>query len=221
LAIAGGVAFVGLIFVLKLIPPGTPSPVDGPAYIRARLFDGQSCYLRRAEYCVTEPAFVDPIVGSAAPATDVEANRALEQIRHDYELALESPDGLARVERLVADRFAHPIVTEGPDALDVDLGVLPGELYWWRGHVWTHGPDYWKSADLAATLKRLAGEHPQATRIRMRVDVAPSDDHVEHLAYLWDRAMKVIFHDGIASGPVDLDALARGEGQLSWDSRPW
>lgn len=168
----------------KRKPPPDQRIDDGWGYVRAELLRGEHCFAGRADYCITDPAFVDAAIqprldelyGGEMPLRRVHVEATARAAAIRYKRALVRPENVARVEELVADRYLHPVVRDDGDSVTVDMGVVPGTL---RGNAFTATigmvssgvmeSGEWAEDELRRTLARWANRYPEKRVVRVVV----------------------------------------------------
>lgn len=124
----------------KAEPAEAPAPtVSGDLSLvrTALLSSGEACYRGRAAYCITDPAFVDPILsevitrsfGGKVPTTADEAEAVARRARGTFaNHQMQSPEARQQVEAAIYRYWDHPTVTRDRGLVRADLGVAPGSL---------------------------------------------------------------------------------------------
>lgn len=138
-------------------PPPDQLVENGWEVVRAALTNGEACFAGRADYCLSDPSFVDAAIqprldelyGGEMPLRRafVEATARAATLR--YKRAMIRPENLEKIEQLVTDRYLNPQVTESGDRVTVDLGVVPGKLV---------GSEYSLTISMASSDLVVAGE---------------------------------------------------------------
>lgn len=189
------IAWLALAAVLaagcKRRPPPDQLVENGWEVVRGALTSGESCFAGRADYCLTDPTFVDSAVqprldelyGGEMPLrrAHVEATARAAAIR--YKRAMIRPENLEKIEQLVSERYLNPQVTETGDSVVVDMGVVPGQLV---------GSEYsltismassdlvvdgeWAEDELRRTLVSYATRFPEKRLVRLVVWVPWAGD---------------------------------------------
>src|SRR5262249_44096771 len=144
--------------------PGRPAmthdaPTDRES-LRAELVAGQHRLAGRDDYAVTDPAYLDEFLDRALAATPHRAD-PVARAGALLQSALHARDGLARIESLVAARYARPKITVQGDTVTVDVGVIPGQLGHLRGGYFLGASplveaNEWKSTEAARVLDEAA-----------------------------------------------------------------
>lgn len=97
---------------------------------------------RKPEYVVTDPTFIEPVLGQALkyiddakPLSPALLAQAKASAVTYYRLGLAKPDGLKALEARIAERFAHPVVMRKPshgnpaaEVIELDYGWMVGPL---------------------------------------------------------------------------------------------
>lgn len=217
--------------------PVTPTPVDLAA-LRADLIAAEHRLAGRDDYAVKDPAYLDPFLERALaeitpgrlPATAQERTDVVARAGAALNVELSRQPGLGRIEALVADRYAHPLVTRDGDTVDVDVGVVAGPLGVARGATFLlTSPNVeaneWKSTEAARVLAEAAAAHPDAKHIRVVALMPSRADEKETWTYVYDRAgdRVRVFVPGrrdrvYTTDPLggDLGPYLRGERSLSY-----
>ena len=110
--------------------------VDGWALARKALTGGDACFAARAEYCITDPAFIDAAIqprlddlyGGEMPQRKVYADAIVRAGVTEYRRAMMKPENITKVEALVKERYDNPKVESKGDEVVADMGVVPGHI---------------------------------------------------------------------------------------------
>ena len=226
--------------------PKGPKTTSGPGWdaVRAVLTNPDNCYGGKAEYCVKDADFVDPLIQGVLDKwydgvmpTDASKIEAVgKSAKSRYLEALQSPDGMRRIEKLVEERFSRPDVTKKGDAVILDFGFVPQKLGIFRNRLAATGPsehldgNQWKSSEIGQAFKKAVAENPQAKAITLLVDVY-SNSTSPRWTYLYDKVADriVVFTPATMQGAYltkalnhDFDAIIAGKttlqtGQLTYD----
>jgi hypothetical protein len=174
-------------------PPNEPTaaPVHRTAEdVRRALTDAMitpdSCYMSNLDYAVRDPDFLDQVMARLLGRTTLqdvaddphEFEQLVREAPGSYSALLETEDGLARLSRVVSERFAHPVVTMKNDVVRADYGHIAAKLY--RGVrtriaiSFRDSPHLdenweWRSNEVAAAFKSLMEQHPEARIWELRV----------------------------------------------------
>lgn len=118
-------------------PAATPTVSGDLSLARAALLRGDACYQDRAAYCITDPAFVDPILARViersfdgkVPTTEEEAEAVARRARGTFSnQQLDTPEARGRVEAAIRAYWDAPTITRDRGLVRADLGVPPGAL---------------------------------------------------------------------------------------------
>lgn len=144
----------------------------------------------KAEYVVTDPAFIELVIDQALKYIDVSKPLSATQLTQAkasavtyYRLGLAKPDGLKALEARIAERFAHPLVTVRPSAgspsaqaVELDFGWMIGPLAADTRYgivISATGENFEGRAPATKLLAKLLTEatraHPKAERISLRI----------------------------------------------------
>lgn len=159
------------------------------AVARGRLIDAmiqpRSCYMESLDYAVRDPDFLEAVLakllGQSTLAEVAGDERELQNLLREapaiYAAQLQTPDGLLRLENVVAQRFARPLVRTSGKLVEVDYGHIAAKLRINRRH--TIGIDFelsphlvdreWRSSEVAAALKEHLAQHPDVEGVQLRV----------------------------------------------------
>lgn len=194
--------------------------VDGWALARKALTNGEQCFAARADYCITDPAFVDAAVqprldelyGGEMPPRKLYADAVVRAAVNEYRRAMMKPPNIARIEELVRERYHNPKVAIEGDEVVVDMGVVPGHiepavatlaLRLAKSDLVENGS--WKESEARRVLTTYAKKYPEKGRIRVAVTVvnAKGTMDVETFRYLRaDKRLVVELGDGARVTPV-------------------
>lgn len=172
-------------------PEMTRSTSKVPADLRAEILAQVKPFAGHPEYAVDDPDLVDPCIGDRAPTS---AERA--DFIHDavvcIQNALDKPDGLARIAKRVAERYANPKITRAGDVVTIDAGVVAGKLHLNRTavEVWqTDNLDAgeWATAEVVKFLKLGMAKFPGAKTYVARCEI-PRRGGAPEWTYSYDRA---------------------------------
>jgi hypothetical protein len=167
--------------------PAPPLTVDG---LRAEVLKGVAPFAGRPEYAVTDPAVVDPCIAAAIQEGgehDWVVRAAVMRIGNK----LAEPDGLARIEKLVADRYAHPVITQDGKRVTIDVGVVAGKLHVFRGKMELESSAFvdrgeWATAEVVRFLKLGMAKVPDALEVDALVTI-PTFNQRPDWKYVYDR----------------------------------
>lgn len=214
--------------------------------VRASMFTEERCYAHRAEYCVRDRDFVDPIIqklldkyyDGVMPTEKDKVDEVIQAAGSDYRVALETPDGLRRIEKLVEARFAAPVVKDEGTRVTVDFGCLPGKLSVGVGPRARMGssesPHFaegqWHSTEAAQALAKYAAQFPKAQIVELVVQVPDMGltrwtyhlDRQKDAVYVWNNGMPTGAYVTEAPLGGTLDAYTGGQkslhtGKLRWE----
>lgn len=183
------------------------APADAVAAARQRLIDAMIqpsyCYMQSLDYAVRDPEFLDAVLakllGSAKLAEVALDERELQNLTREapalYSGELQTADGLLRLERVVAQRFAHPVVHLSGQLVEVDYGHIAAKLHLSRrkaiGIDFEGSPHLlnreWRSTEVAAALKEHLDKHPDADGVQLRV-VIPEALIADEFRYSYRRS---------------------------------
>ena len=167
--------------------PNPEDTVDGWSMARAALVKGDQCFALRADYCISDPEFVDAAIrprlvdlyGGEMPARKVHVEAIVRAAINEYRRALMKPENVARVEELVKERYSNPKVALEPDEVNVDMGVVPGHIEPAPATLGLRmtASDYvdngaWTEVEARKALIAYASKYPTAPRIRVAVTIA-------------------------------------------------
>ncbi len=172
-------------------PPGEQSKADPVkvAELRKRLLDAmiqeRTCFQSNLDYAVRDQEYLDAVLarllGRATLEELVGNDREIANLEREapliYSGQLSTPDGLARLERVIAERFAHPVVTTIGKQVTADYGHIAARLSVGGrkkiGILFSESPHLdhreWRSQEVAAALKELQSQYLQAREVRVRV----------------------------------------------------
>jgi hypothetical protein len=158
--------------------------------LRAEVLAKVSVPFDRPEYLVTDPAFVDPCIDDALAHQKSHAD-----VVSDAEMSvsnkLTTPDGLARIAALVADRYDHPTITRTGDVVVIDVGVVKATFQSAGGRIILanspvlEGLD-WATPEVVRVLKLGIAAHPDA-RIYQAPLLIPQLHSNQKWTYAYDR----------------------------------
>jgi len=135
--------------------------------LRAEVVNHVPAFGDRPELRVADPAFVDPIITQAIADSHDRAD-AVRTAQMRLGNALMQPDGIARIEKLVADHYANPEITKNGKVVTVDAGVVAGTIGVARGNVlYLDKSPYldrgqWVTSEIARFLKLGIAKFPDA-----------------------------------------------------------
>jgi hypothetical protein len=201
--------------------PPPEEVVDGWALARKALTNGHECFASRADYCITDPAFVDGAIqprldelyGGEMPLRKVYADAVVREAVSQYRRALMKPPAIARVEELVRERYDNPKVSQEGDEVVIDMGVVPGKivpspatlsLRLLSSDLVENGS--WKESEARRALASFAKKYPDKARVRVRVTImTPRGMVPETFRYLRGDHRVVVELDGAARTTKPLD----------------
>jgi hypothetical protein len=168
-------------------PPARPLTVDE---LRAEVLSQVKPFADRPEYAVTDPAFIDPCIAAAIQEggeRDWVVRSAVMKVGNK----LAQPDGLARIEKLVADRYAHPVITQDGQRVTIDAGVIAGKLHVFRGSMEIDTSPAldrgeWATTEIVRFLKLGIAKYPDATEYDALVTI-PATSKRPDWRYAYDR----------------------------------
>jgi hypothetical protein len=176
-------------------PPPQPPPKRTADEVRRALLDAMiqpsGCYLNNVDYAVRDTDFLDQVL------RQVLSSSTLEQVAADprefdrlvgyapiaYRSLLKTEDGLSRLSRVIAERFAHPTVTETGDFVSADYGHIAGHMAIGRRqdiviffdespHI--DGNWEWRTPEVATALSNLLTQYPDKPEVEVRVFIPGS-----------------------------------------------
>jgi hypothetical protein len=103
----------------------TPLKVED---IRADVVNGIDPFAGRPELRVNDPSFVDPIIADTIQRGGSDRADVVWKAQSAIERKLKEPEGLAQIEKLVAERYAHPTITKDGKTVTIDVGVVAGKV---------------------------------------------------------------------------------------------
>jgi hypothetical protein len=175
---------------------------DGWALARKTLTGGESCFAGRAEYCITEPAFVDgpirvrldELYGGEMPKRRAHVEATIRNAAILYKKAQLKPENVAIVSELVKEHYFNPGVVTSDDQVSIDLGVVPGVLeprattssLLMVSSEYVHGAE-WVAKERAIRLGEYIGKYPDKPIVRVAVTL-PLGDQLETFSYRFIRA---------------------------------
>jgi hypothetical protein len=186
--------------------PASPAEV---AKLRTEALAQVRPYEDRPEYQVNDADFVDPCVekelranGNVVP-TGAERAHVVLRIKLCVDDKLHTPDGLARIEKLVAARYARPVVTRNGTTARIDVGVLPGTLGLFGGKLQIEKSPYldrneWATSEVVRFFQIGIAQLPDTRAYEIKISV-PNDSQYPIWWYVFDRAddrIWVLPHNG-------------------------
>lgn len=187
--------------LLSCGPVPANDKVDGWALTRAALTNGKECFAGRAEYCITDPDFVDAAIrprlddlyGGEMPMKRLKVEGTIRTVARNYRRLLMKPENLARVEELVKERYANPIITMSENEVALDMGVTPGHLEASSATLSLSLPvsnlaedGLWAESEAERVLSEAATMHPEKSHVRVTV-VVPSRKGLTKLVYRYSK----------------------------------
>jgi len=130
------------------------------------------------EYVLSDPPIVDPCMTKALKATTGDFLRPsvrrsiVDEAAHCIEWSAMDPEGMALLEKKIADRYAHPVITLHDTVAKIDMGVVPGRLKkgFKRPLDITESPhleDYqWTTSEVVRALRLAMAKYPTARTFR-------------------------------------------------------
>jgi hypothetical protein len=212
--------WVGLVVWLGLVlvscgpapegPPPQPPP-PGPKrtadQVRRGLLDAMiqpsSCYLNNLDYAVRDPDFLDQVLYEIlggrtveqVAADPAEFDRLVSRAPTAYEMQLQTEDGLSRLTRVIAERFAHPRVTVTGELVSADYGHIAGHMAMGRRRQITiffgesphvDGNWEWRTPEVATALSNLLTAYPDNPEVEVRVFI-PGSLREDNFIYSYSR----------------------------------
>jgi hypothetical protein len=232
---------LGLMLMAVSLPSHASETADPPAHqrgwisVRAALAGPDCGLLKRGEYCIRDRDFVDPIVqrllnkyyGDAIPSDAATLAELTEFAQTEFAIALQTTDGLRRLEALIRARFATPKVTQSDGGVLIDFGLIPGRLSVGpRGRIGVHESPHlqaaqWKSIEVAQALAQHTGTHSGAKFVQLDAQIL--DTQQTRWSYRYERATDrvLVFSSNmptgayVTTGPVGKDFAEYVTGQKS------
>jgi hypothetical protein len=146
-------------------PSSNLSPAERTK-LRAEVLASVSPPFGHPEYIVTDPAFVDPCIDDALAHQKSHAD-VVTDARMSVSNKLTTPDGLARIAALVADRYDHPTITRTGDVVVIDVGVVKATFQSAGGRIITANSPVldrgeWATPEVVRVLELGIAAHPDA-----------------------------------------------------------
>ena len=121
---------------------GSDTPANLRTMLREHLKNPEFGLDHKAEYVITDLAFIEPVLDQALkyidttkPLSPTQIERARTSAVTYYRLGLAKPDGLKALEALIAKRFASPVLTRSVstgnpagEQVELDFGWMVGPL---------------------------------------------------------------------------------------------
>jgi hypothetical protein len=174
---------------------------NGWEVARKALTGGESCFAGRAEYCITEPSFVDgpirvrldELYGGEMPKRRAHVEATIRNAAILYKKALLKPENVAIVSELVKEHYFNPGVVTSDDQVSIDLGVVPGVLeprattssLLMVSSDYVHGAE-WLPKERAIRLGEYIQKYPDKPIVRVAVTL-PLGDQLETFSYRFIR----------------------------------
>ncbi|MEZ4317644.1 MAG: hypothetical protein R3F61_09065 [Myxococcota bacterium] len=185
--------------------PGASVPLvsDPRAYVRDAFIQHPATWSGTADFNLTDPAVIDPIIDKAVKTRRRNWNGELPHDADELDAfiriskgmyatgILDTPELRARVEAKVAERFANPPVSRNGDTVTVDLGWAPGVLEKLTRAGWGIGSSEHveklelRRDDVLRAFGVGATAHPDA-RIYVVTVVLPRGTRSQHFEYRYD-----------------------------------
>jgi len=174
---------------------------DGWPVARQALTNGEYCYAGRADYCLTDPTFVDAAIrprldelyGGEMPPLRVHVDAVVRAAAIIYRRETLRPENIARVEELVKERYLNPKLTVTDDTVSADMGVVPGKLSavpstmtLKLGESEFIERSEWARAEIVRMLSRLDEHYPDKNVLRVSVTL-PWANGMGPMSYRWIR----------------------------------
>jgi hypothetical protein len=147
----------------------------------------------RADYAVTDPSFVDPVIADTIKQLGERASRdqVVQAAATFVSSKLSQPEGRARLTKLVADRYAHPVITRDGNRVTIDVGVVAAPIGVYRAQlVVDSSPNVdrgeWATAEVVRNLKLAMARFPDASSYEAVV-LIPQRSHRPEWRYSYDR----------------------------------
>ena len=210
----------------------------------------ESCYLKSLDYAVRDREFLDRVLKRmltgrtldeviagdrqfTSSGGNYEVARMLREAPESYAKELRTEDGIARLEKLIAERFAHPKVEMQWNVVLVTYGHVAAKLkpvdhnrividFPASEHLDPNRE--WRSQEIATALKYQLEMHPAADGVQLRVLIPGSREDETEWRYEYRRTtdrVKIVFGwrelPGFLSEPVghDFGPYINGEKGLS------
>lgn len=164
--------------------PNTPEGVR--VALTEAMIRADHCYMDSLEYAIRDPEFLDRALA------DLLGKKTLQEVAanpHDFEelaraaptfymLQSQTDDGLVRLARVVAERFAHPVVTVKERTVRADYGHIAAKfshgarqpiIIYFRESPHMDETWEWRSNEVAAALQDLRDRYPEAEQVEARV----------------------------------------------------
>jgi hypothetical protein len=173
--------------------------VDGWSMAREALTSGEYCYAGRAEFCLTDPAFVDAAIrprleelyGGEMPPRRAHVEAVIRAAAIVYRRDSTTPDNVARIEELVKERYLNPKITVTDDTVSADMGVVPGSLSVVPSTMSLKlveseylDKSEWSRAEVERMLTSLAERYPDKNVVRVSVTL-PWANGLGVMSYRW------------------------------------
>jgi len=187
--------------------PSSQKSTEGPGWdaVRSALLIADNCFAGNLEYCVKDPEFVNPLIqgvldkwyDGVMPSDPQKLEEVKRSSKPRYTEALQSKDGLGRIEKLIEKRFNNPLVQKQGGAVIVDYGYLPTKLSVYRSRIAGGGAsehlegNQWKSSEVGAAFKKAMDENPQAQTITLRIDI-PSTSTSPRWTYSYNKITDLV-----------------------------
>lgn len=179
----------------------TPTrPIASPeqmAKLREEVLAANKPFMDHPEYAVTDPAIVDPCITDALHRLGDRMPSAAERadVIRDAEATLfnklDEPEGLDRIAKLIAERYAHPTIRRAGDVVKIDAGVVAGTLQVFRGVTQIdQSPNLangqWTTAEVVRFLELGMARFPDAKTYVAHVQI-PKRSARPDWTYVFDR----------------------------------
>ena len=209
----------------KKRPPDT-TPVEDPwAEARAEMTEGGRCFEGLKQYCLTDPAFLDPIIQEVLdkrhdgemPTTRDGVKALLRHVGSPYRQALKEPAAVLAVQALIQARFDAPVVTVEGDTAIADYGHVAGTLRVsaregvnMKPASKAEGPR-WGSEKVGQALRKLAQDHPTAAFLEARVMLPKGTGRPHTWRYRYKLASKKLRVEDTKGSSYHLGAMELAE----------
>lgn len=211
----------------------TPAPVGPSSPEVVALRDevvAKVVFWGRPEYTPRDWSIIDPNIDWALkqPGSADRAARVEQAASAAYNQFVQQPEGLAALEKTLADRYAHPVITRDGDLVRIDLGIVAGHpKYLTRGGLTVDSPhrepalDGIHASEVIRNLKAGMAAQPGARRYQVEVDVPmtwpdrlPAGWKKGGFAYVYDTADdRIRVYDMTKPGTCYATAPIKG----NWD----
>ncbi len=188
-------------------PAPNLTPVAEPwSEVRASLTTGERCFAKSPEYCLADPAFLDPVIQSvldrkfdgAMPTTRDGVDSVTRSVGSPYRTASQTPEAVALVQALVDARYSSPVITVDGTTVTADYGHVAGPLRVQTRHGVNMAPSpnvdgsQWASTEVGPALLSLSAGHPQAALLQLKILIPGGSSSPRQWTYTYKPASKRI-----------------------------